>query len=254
MKLWQNLVNWTIEKYQEDDITVETEVQGGKGVITLSNKVDKGEFETKAAVVSPSLESKEITLYPIAPGQYRGSFDINGKGAYIIKALQQKAGETVNAASTGISVQYSPEYRIQPPSGYLDRLMKEAGGTLISAPEDVYKGKIKDIFGAIDLTSMLLILALVLFMLDIALRRLNLPLAALEEKLSAIFTKLMPRVKKPSKARRPINTMGEVLKPSEVKVQSQSAIEEKPETKIKEAKPENLDTSALLKKKKNREG
>ncbi|MHB1392869.1 MAG: VWA domain-containing protein [Clostridia bacterium] len=256
IKYWQNLINWTIEKYQEDDITVETEVQGGKGVVTLNNKVDKGEFETKATIVSPSLESSEITLYPLAPGQYSGDFEITETGSYIIKALQQEGGETVNAASTGISVQYSPEYRIQPPSGYLDRLIKEAGGTFINVPEDVYKGKIKDIYGAIDLTPTLLILALILFMLDIALRRLNLPLAVLEEKLAALRAKLLPKAKKHVKAKRSQNTMGEAVKSAENKVQSQPK-EEKPETKAKASnvekpKVENLDTSALLKKKKSR--
>ena len=256
IKLWQNLINWTIEKYQEDDITVETEVQGGKGIVTLNNKVDKGEFETKATIVSPTLESREVTLYPVAPGQYSGDFEITETGSYIIKALQQKGGETVNAASTGISVQYSPEYRIQPPSGYLDRLMKEAGGTLINAPEDVYKGKIKDIFGAVDLTPALLILALILFMLDIALRRLNLPMAALEDKLSAIRAKLLPQGKKLAKVKRPLSNMVEAVRPVE-KSQSQQKVEERPEPIVQEQKAEklkaeNLDTSALLKKKKNR--
>ncbi len=258
IKLWQNLINWTIEKYREDDITVETEVQGGKGIITLNNKADKGEFETKAAIVFPSLGSSEITLYPVAPGQYRGDFEITETGAYIIKALQQKDGETINAASTGISVQYSPEYRIQPERGYLDRLIKEAGGTVISSPEDVYKGEMKDIFGTVDLTPTLLILALILYMFDIALRRLNLPLAAVEEKLSAAKAKLMPQVKRPAKVKRPNNSMGEAPKAAEKKVHMPPQAEGKPEAKETGAKPEkpkteNLDTSTLLKKKKRRE-
>jgi Mg-chelatase subunit ChlD len=249
IKLWQNLINWTIEKYQEDDITVETEVQGSKGIVTLNNKADKSEFETKAIIVSPDLESREIELYPIAPGQYSGDFEITGTGAYIIKALQKKDGETVNAASTGISVQYSPEYRIQPQSGYLDRLIKEAGGMLINTPEDVYKGEIKDIFGAVDLTPTLLIAALILFMLDIALRRLNLPLAAVEEKLLAARAKLIPKGQKSVKIKRQFNTVDEIPKPVEKKIQPQPEIEAKPE----KAKTENLDTSALLKKKRGRE-
>jgi Mg-chelatase subunit ChlD len=257
IKLWQNLINWTIEKYQEDDITVETEVEGGKGIITLNNKVDRGEFDTKAAIVSPNLESREVTLYPTAPGQYRGDFEITETGSYVIKALQQKDGETVNAASTGISVQYSPEYRIQPTSGYLDRLIKEAGGTLINAPEDVYKGKIKDIFGAIDLTPTLLILALILFMLDIAIRRLNLPLSVLEEKFSSVRAKLVSKGEKSVKVKKPPMTVNEAVKPIENIVRTQHK-EEKTEKKLKvkkieKPKTEGLDTSGLLKKKKNRE-
>lgn len=251
IKLWQNLINWTIENLQGDDVEVETETEGGKGIVTFNNKADKGEFETNAVVVSPSLESREIALYPTAPGRYIGDFEITETGAYMIKAFQKKDGETVNAASTGISVQYSPEYSIRPQSGYLDRLIKEAGGTVINAPEDVYKGKTKDIFGSVDLTPALLILALVLFIFDIALRRLNLPLAAMEERLSVLRAKLVPQSEKPAKAKGLIYTASETVKP-------QPKTEEKPEEKAREEKREKpgsdkLDTSSLLKKKKNRE-
>ncbi len=278
IKLWQNLINWTIEKYRDDDITVETEVQGSKGLVTLKNDVDKTGFETKAAIVSPSLENSEITLYPVAPGQYRGEFEITGTGAYMIKAFQQKEGETINAASTGISVQYSPEYRIQPSGGHLDRLISETGGVLVNAPEDVYKGKIKDIFGSIDLTPFLLILALILFILDIALRRLNLPISALEEKLSELRARLAVLRGKPSKAEKPIYSKeeaayskgeaaypvgetaepkgkttyptGETAKPQSER-EEKSLERERKETKEKPGS-DNLDTSVLLKKKKGR--
>jgi len=258
LKLWQNLINWTIEKYREDDITVEAEVKGGKGIITLNNKVDRGEFETKATIVSPGPESREAVLYPTAPGQYRGEFDITETGSYIIKAVQQRAGETVNAASTGVSVQYSPEYRIQPEAGYLDRLVKETAGTYINTPEEVYKGEIKDIFGAVALTPALLISALVLFILDIALRRLNLPLAAVEEKLSGLMAKLRPKGNKPAKAKGRLNTGAETVKPAVNIVRPHIEADKKPEANTNESKPEkpkaeSLDTSLLLKKKKKRE-
>ncbi|MGE5678816.1 MAG: VWA domain-containing protein, partial [Pseudomonadota bacterium] len=202
LRLWQNIINWTIEKYPEDDITVETGVQGGTGVITLYNKADTRGYAAKASIVSPSLESSEIELYPNAPGKYSGNFDIKETGSYIIKAMQQKDGETINAASTGLAVQYSPEYRLQPEAGYLDRLVREAGGTYIKTPEEVYKGKLKDIYGSTDLTPALLLAALLLFMLDIAARRLNLPLPAVMEKASAIRTKLLPKHTKPVKVKK----------------------------------------------------
>jgi len=116
----------------------------------------------------------------------------------------------------------------------------------------------KDIFGTVDLTPTLLILALILYMLDIALRRLNLPLAAVEEKLSAAKAKLIPQIKRPAKVKGPNNSMGEAPKAVEKKVHMPSQAEGKPEAKETGAKPEkpkteNLDTSTLLKKKKRRE-
>ncbi len=257
LKLWQNIINWTIEKYPEDDITVEMEIKGGKGIITLSNKLDKGEFDTKAVIALPSLHIKEVELYPVAPGKYSGDFDITETGAYFVKAIQQKAGETINAANTGISVQYSPEYRIQPPSGYLERLIKEAGGTLIDAPEDVYKGDIKDIFGAVDLTPALLILALLMFTLDIALRRLNLPYSVLKNRMSVLKAKLMKGPKKPYPGKKHNEIKDQSVKASNNEVRSEIDTEGKKESKPKKAKgektkDENLDTSVLLKKKRKR--
>jgi hypothetical protein len=119
-------------------------------------------------------------------GSTGGDFEITETGSYNIKALQQKDGETINAASAGISVQYSPEYRIQPERGYLDRLIKEAEGTLINTPEDIYKGEMKDIFGTVDLTPVLIILALILFLLCYCLKKAEPALAAVEGKLSAV--------------------------------------------------------------------
>ena len=257
IKLWQNLINWTIEKYREDDLIIETELQGGKGIISLTNKVNSDELETKATIVTPSLESREVTLYPTAPGQYSGSFDITETGAYIIKTLQQKDGEVLSAASTGLSVQYSPEYRIQPDKGYLDRLVKEAAGVYVEKPEDVYKGDMKDIFGVRDLTQVLLILALILFMFDIALRRLNLPLTWLEDKILWLKSKFGVLWKKPAKVKKSLAKTQGLPEKKDTVVEKQLTAEEKPDTKKSEKKSEkpkteNLDTSALLKKKRNR--
>lgn len=257
IKLWQNLINWTIEKYREDDLIIETELQGGKGIISLTNKVNSDELETKATIVTPSLESREVTLYPTAPGQYSGSFDITETGAYIIKTLQQKDGEVLSAASTGLSVQYSPEYRIQPDKGYLDRLVKEAAGVYVEKPEDVYKGDMKDIFGVRDLTQVLLILALILFMFDIALRRLNLPLTWLEDKILWLKSKFGVLWKKSAKVKKSLAKTQGLPEKKDTVVEKQLTAEEKPDTKKSEKKSEkpkteNLDTSALLKKKRNR--
>lgn len=243
-RLWQNIINWTVEKYPEEDITVETGVEGGKGRITLQNKADTRGYAARASIVSPSLESSEIELYPTAPGKYSGTFEIKETGSYIIKAMQQKDGETINAASTGLAVQYSPEYKLQPEAGYLERLVREAGGTYINKPEEVYKGKLKDIYGSTDLTPALLIAALLLFMLDIAARRLNLPLAAIIEKASVLRARLFPERAKPVKVKK-VQFQG-----NEPKAQKPEAREA--EVKKVKTEAENLDTSALLKKKKNR--
>ncbi|MGB7605225.1 MAG: VWA domain-containing protein [Lutisporaceae bacterium] len=254
IKLWQNMINWTIEKYESEDLTAEVVQQGGKGIINVAANNETEQMETTAIVVSPEMGNQEIVLYPTVPGQYSGSFEIKDQGAYLIKVLQKKNGETVGAASTGISIQYSPEYRLDQKNDNVERLAKEVGAIYIEKPEDVYKGKMEDIFGAVDITPFLLILALIIFLIDIALRRLNLPLNKLEDKLVLIRSKLIPEKKKPAlltikpkKEKKP-----ELVKVVETEVQTEQAKSSKPKEK-QVPKAESLDTSGLLKKKKNRD-
>jgi uncharacterized membrane protein len=255
IKLWQNMINWTIEKYESDNITAEVVQQGGKGVISVSGETSGEQLETTAIVVSPDMTSNEIALYPTVPGQYTGDFDIKSQGAYLVKVLQKKNGETIGATSTGVSIQYSPEYRLDQKSDNVERLAKETGAIYIEKPEDVYKGKMADIFGVVDITPFLLIMAIILFLIDIALRRLNLPLNKLEEKLEQFKTKYF--VKRKKLTMHTIKPKEEIKhKPEKVQVQQQTADDQNVKvnpTYKEKTKSESLDTSALLKKKKNRE-
>lgn len=254
-KLWQNMINWTIEKYENDDLTAEVTQEGGKGVISVKSENQGEQLETTAVIVSPDMESKEISLYPTLPGEYRGDFDIKSQGAYLIKVLQKQNGETITATSTGVSIQYSPEYKLDQKSDHLDRLARETGAIFIEKPEDVYKGKMEDIFGVVDITPFLLIMAILIFLIDIALRRLNLPLNKVEEKFAQLKVRYMPKKKKPVMHTIKVR---EEKKTEEVKrpAQQENAETAKPvgsPKKKEQPKAEELDTSALLKKKKNRD-
>jgi hypothetical protein len=238
-------------------LAAEVVQEGGKGVISVKSEYTDEQLETSAVIVSPDMSNQEITLYPTVPGQYRGEFDIKSQGAYLIKVLQSKNGETVGAASTGISIQYSPEYKLDQKNDNIERLAKETGAVYIEKPEDVYKGEMEDIFGMVNITPFLLISAIIIFLLDIALRRLNLPLNKLEDKLNALKTKYMNEKKKPV-----MHTIRpkEEKKPETVKPavqQERDKGQEVPKTtkpkKKEQPKQEVLDTSALLKKKKSRD-
>lgn len=255
IKLWQNMINWTIEKYESENLTAEVVQEGGKGVVSVKTENENEQLETTAVVVSPDMNNQEITLYPTVPGQYSGDFDIKSQGAYLIKVLQKKNGETIGAANTGVSIQYSPEYKLDQKSDNIERLAKETGAIYIEKPEDVYKGKMEDIFGVIDITPFLLIMAIIIFLIDIALRRLNLPLNKVEEKLIKLKETYFAKKKKP--AMYTIKTKEEKKTEQESNTIQQQAVREaqvdsKPKQKEK-PKTESLDTSALLKKKKSRE-
>ncbi len=173
LKLWQNIINFTVENYDNENASLEITDQGGKATIFLKNKNIDTELNSIATVISPSGESVETKLNPIAPGQYTGTIDIKENGVYMVSSKQDKNGEIVNVVNAGYAAQYSPEYRINTSSN-LEKLVSEVGGKIIPEPKEVFSGDIQYKRGQKDLTSYLLALFLILFMIDIAMRRLNL--------------------------------------------------------------------------------
>ncbi len=199
LKLWQNIINFTVENYDDQNASLEVTQQGSKATISLKNKDIDTDLKSIATVISPSGESIETELNPVAPGEFSGTIDIKENGVYMVSGRQDKNGETVSAVNAGYAVQYSPEYRLNSSSN-LDKLVAELGGKIIKEPKEVFSGDLQTKKGQKDLTPYLLSLFLILFMIDIAMRRLNLNFSKVRvvfEKVggkAAVFTKL--KVKK----------------------------------------------------------
>lgn len=253
--LWNNLINWTIENYSSEDLNAEARAKGGYGEIIVQQIGSNDTIDTKAVITTPSLETIETTLDAEAPGQYKGSFRLEDTGAYFIQVVQSKAGEIYRAVSTGLSVQYSTEYSIDANSDKLERLVLEAGGKYIEDSGEVFKGPITPVRGRLDLTLPMLVFALLAFLLDIAVRRLKLPV----DRVSRAFNRIFRKVKvKNSENKGKAKPMGKAIGIE----QTPQNNEEKLTTPANEMKGkdekqkgnqavrETLDTSALLKRKK----
>ncbi len=173
LQLWKNLIDYTVENYNTEDAELSVTQEGESGRITYTDKKFTTELPTKAVVIAPNMESSEIVLYPSAPGKYSAAFDMRLPGVYMIKARQEKDGQIINALTTGLAKQYSQEYKINADSKIFEELVKSSSGKYITKPEEVFTDTIPKVKGEIDLTDAMLILALILFMLDVALRRLN---------------------------------------------------------------------------------
>lgn len=184
LKLWQNIINFAVENYDNENTSLEISQNGSKAVITLKNKDIENEMNSKATIITPSGETIETTLNPVAPGEYSGTFDINENGVYMVSGKQDKNGELINAVKQGFAVQYSPEYKINN-NDNIEKLVAEVRGKIIKEPGEVFSGDIQYKKGQRDLTPYIISLFLILYMLDIALRRLNLSTG----KLMAVFEK-----------------------------------------------------------------
>jgi len=247
LKLWQNLINFTIGNYANENVTVNVSEQGGRATVTLKNKNNEEQLVSNVVVVSPSGKSSEEKLLETAPGEYKATIALNETGVYMINGKQTKNGEVINSVNTGYSLQYSPEYKINNNSTNLDKLVTFIGGKNIINPKEVFVKSMEDKRGHKDITAFLLSMALILFMFDIALRRLNINL----NKFNVAVTKINTSARAFVKPRVNITSSYEVLVNNNIKQEEKQVNVEEPLVEV--VKTDNsLDTSFLLKNKRSK--
>ncbi|AEV67175.1 VWA domain-containing protein [Acetivibrio clariflavus] len=268
-RFWKNLISWLIQKKVKDDYSLTGGIINGKGNLELTLPADERlENETvEATIVSPGGKEEIVKLEPISPGVYRGSFTGDETGVYIANVSVNSNGETVKNINSGIIIPYSPEYdRIGKSDGnLLEKLAVEGGGRILSKPEEVFSGQLKQTVAINDMTNPLLILVIILLMLDIALRRLNIPFEKLEpvvskiaEKSEAVAGMLVKQFKRERKSvAKQLKTekVEEKIQKPVVKVKQDNEIKVAKKDMIKEVSKKNetdSDISKILAKQRNR--
>ena len=119
---------------------------------------------------------QKLTLEQTAPGRYEGSFEARETGAYVV-TVEEHDGDTVKGLQSPVLViPYSPEYQtVGTNKGLLHQVSDNAQGVFFPLPEDVY-GKLR--FGSRvlkDLWWILLLIGAVIFLADVAVRRILMP-------------------------------------------------------------------------------
>ncbi len=134
-----------------------------------------------AGVVPPagaaSVPSSTLTLRQTAPGHYEGTFPAAAEGVYLVRIQAGGgAGAPGGSATAGLVVPYSPEYRALPGNtGLLGRLAEATAGQALpldaTGAAAVFRHDLPPVEHATDLWPWLLLLGILLFPLDIGLRR-----------------------------------------------------------------------------------
>ncbi|RKD30553.1 VWA domain-containing protein [Thermohalobacter berrensis] len=232
IEFFKRIVEWTFSNLENNKgLSITSNLEGNKVKISAKDRNNfNQEYETKALIITPNLEKRQINLDLSKPGEYYGEITIDKKGVYLIKVNQSKEGKRVKTANHAIAVNYSKEYDYSTSRNILKQLSVTSGGKFITDPKEVFKGNLKEVYGIKDLSRAFLIIVLVLFILDIAIRRLN---------ISIRFNPLDNRKKDESKKTKNI---------------SKKKVESKKELNKTEGQREKqkLDTSRLIKAKNKR--
>jgi uncharacterized membrane protein len=183
-QFWAQVVRHAVRKAEARGAVVQVERKGRKATVSLDAiEQPSGRFLNRAAteltLVDPQLATRKIPMAQIAPGRYQAEFDTTRAGSYQLMISETKDSQLVGRQTRGLAVGYPDELRLRPPNTELLRSVAAAsGGTFDVKPEAVFTAPERTARRAVPLWPYLATAAAFLFVLDVALRRIDLTLVA----------------------------------------------------------------------------
>lgn len=181
VRFWPQAVRWTMPAPDGAGLQVAVHGDGRRAAIRVDSFEGAGEFrnslQTVADIAQPDGTVDRLPVLQTAPGRYEGQFALSQPGVYFIQVTQSEpqSGRLVASQTTGYALAHLPEFAVNPANRVmLERLAAETGGPLIKAPEEAWSRVTKQAQGPQSVWPELLAGALLLFVADVAVRRLRL--------------------------------------------------------------------------------
>jgi uncharacterized membrane protein len=185
-QFWSQIAQWSLRRLENADFTSEVSIDKGEGQLTVEAIDKDGNYRNflnlQATVVSPKGDRQVVRLEQTAPGHYEVRFPTKETGAYALSLMDLTGGKLQGMQRLGASVNYSPEFSTTEPNlSLLRHLAETGGGKVLSAPGWPFEGEQanpflhdrRKTFQPVDLFEWLLKLAILLFPLDVGVRRIQ---------------------------------------------------------------------------------
>jgi uncharacterized membrane protein len=181
-QFWSQIGQWSLRRLDTADFNTEVTVEKGEGLINVEALDAEGNYRNflnlAAVVVSPKGEKVNTRLEQTGPGHYEARFPTKDVGVYSLHLLDIKDGQVRSSQFMGASVNYSPEFLASEPNANLLRRIAESGGGKVLDPTipalNPFLHDRQKTFQPRDLWETLLKWAIILFVLDVAVRRIQL--------------------------------------------------------------------------------
>lgn len=197
-RFWEQAIHWVGKSSLSSDCEIFADVRGRQVTLTVESVDAAGEFvqfsDISGQVIAPDMKAGPLELTQIGPGRYHGEFRAGSSGSYLVNLRYKKIGDQEHSglAQSAINVPYAPEFRdLSDNSALLAEIATATGGRIINT--DPQRSNLFDRAGlkfpqtAFPMTKPLIIIWLILFLLDVAVRRI-----ALDFKTMAVCWELRP--------------------------------------------------------------
>lgn len=180
-QLWSQVAQWSLRRVDNADFTTDVSVEKGEGHISVEALDPQGNYRNflnlQTVVVTPKGERQTVQLEQTGPGHYEAKFPTREVGAYMLNLMDMQDGRPRGTQVLGASINYSPEFNATEPNVNLLRRLAESGGGKVLDPDlssdNPFLHDRQKTFQPRDLWEWLVKLAVILFPLDVGIRRIH---------------------------------------------------------------------------------
>jgi hypothetical protein len=195
-RFWEQVVRWAGKPSQSADCEIFADVQGQEVSVNVEAFDAEGKFlqfaSIEGQVLTPEMKGESLQLMQTGPGQYAGRFEAPASGSYIVNVQYRMIGaEGGNRlANTIVTIPFAPEFRdLSDNAPLLEEISRITGGRVL--PADPNQADLYDYAGLsfpetnLPLLRPLMLIWIGLFLLDVAIRRVIVDVAAAYRRVKA---------------------------------------------------------------------
>jgi hypothetical protein len=196
---WEQAIRWAGKPSQSADCEVSADIQGRDVTVNVEAIDAEGKFMQFASIegqiISPDVSSNPIELTQVGPGQYNGQFQAAASGSYIVNLRYKKGAgdEKTHFTHTTVTIPFAPEFRdLTDNAPLLAEVSEISGGRILGS--DPNQANLFDYEGLkfpqtqMPLLRPLMFAWLVLFLLDVATRRVVLDFRAIARRAVSVVS------------------------------------------------------------------
>ena len=184
-RFWEQLARWAMRPGQSREIALRTDRKGERAVVEIEAVDDNPtallrRFE--AVAVGPQGQRISLKLRQVGPRRWRGEFPLRDEGSWFVSAAGRRPGESSFDRVLGaIDMPYPEEFRaLQDNTPALERAARRTSGRVLTGSESLFtRDGLSRREARLPVWDVALILAAVVFLFDVAVRRLALDWSSL---------------------------------------------------------------------------
>jgi uncharacterized protein YegL len=185
-KFWGQVVNWTLPSKKDGaaDFDLTVTPQNGRGAVvidTASTPATYG-FTFDVSLARSDGEGTVVELHRVTPTRYSGEFPVRERGSYLVTAQKKRDGQVESTDYESLVLSYPAEFaEFETNRQLLNELASQTNGIFEPSPKQIVQRRGTPIEHLKPLSFTLLVVSLILFVLEMILRRFSIASGYLAE-------------------------------------------------------------------------